>query len=195
MPNAITPSKPQRGRSRRKLNPDIVVAMADQGIPKSTIARSQGVSHTQIGRFLESIGHERQALVRFKAERADVLATLHGKALAVKEKIIESLLKDTVIDTLEPGQKANLLRAVNESGGTDYDKERLERGLSTQNESVLLRVISSAQKELYQPAQLRKPEPVDSGSGPTTGSGSPLVENGDNGSETRNAVPDAEIVK
>lgn len=150
----------QRGRSRRKLNPQEVLAMADAGVPKLKIAKSQGVSHTQIDRFLESVGHERKALSRFKADRADVLATLHAKSLAVKEKIVNSLLKDSVIDSLEPGQKANILRAINESGGTDYDKERLERGLSTVNESVMLKVMGAAQKHLYAPVD--KPAPCES---------------------------------
>ena len=37
----------------------------------------------------------------------------------------------------------------NESGGTDYDKERLERGVSTHNVSLMSKLINKAHDELW----------------------------------------------
>lgn len=152
------PPKPKRSFSERK-----VQSLALKGVSDNDIARMQDVEQSTISRYLNTVMPDRGVtLDTFKQHRADILAHLHKDALAVKQRIIASLRLDPLLDALKPSEKANLLRAINESGGTDYDKERLERGLSTVNESVMLKVMGEAQKAIYSDIPAHKvAQPID----------------------------------
>lgn len=132
-----------------KLDGDRVLAQAKAGISRRDIARDQGVGSSTIQRFLNKIQPENQAVEQFKAHRADILARLQGKSLALQERIIESLEKDSVFDGLTANQKQGLLHALTVVGGTAFDKERLERGQSTANISTISRMIDGQVSTLY----------------------------------------------
>ena len=129
-------------RNARKMDRAKVVALAKQGMSTLDIARHQNVSPSTVWRFLQQTKPERQALELFKAHRADVLAGLQAKSLDTQERILDTL-DDHVINALTPSQKSGLLLALNAVSGTSYDKERLERGESTENISTVSRMLES----------------------------------------------------
>lgn len=152
-PRRAAPSKRKAGRPLGSVtfNEQRVQSLALKGVSDNDIAKTQNVNQASISRYLQRVLPDRGDLEAFKSHRADVLASLHQKALSVKQRILASFDEDTVIAALTPNERVNLLHGANSSGGTDYDKERLERGLSTVNESVMLRVMGEAQKQIYAP--------------------------------------------
>jgi predicted transcriptional regulator YheO len=108
------------------------------------IALALGVSPSTVYRFLEKHSPEQRTLQTFIEHRADIFADFGRKALDLQKKIIDSLSQDGVLDALTPSQKAGIMQSLNIAHGTIYDKERLERGKSTENHSVLHRVMGKA---------------------------------------------------
>ena len=91
----------------------------NHGLSYEHIGKIQGTSKTGIYRALAKLMPSQETEI-FKQNRADILANIQLKALsAVTEpKLKKASAKDLVI-----------------SAGILYDKERLERGLSTENVS------------------------------------------------------------
>lgn len=134
-------------RSPRKLDRKKAVELAEQGLSTADIAQHQKVAPSTIYRFLRQSMPEREALEHFKAGRANVFASLSLKSLELQEKIVETF-DDRIISALTPSQKSGLLMTLNVQAGTLFDKERLERGKSTNNISILGKLIMDAESGL-----------------------------------------------
>jgi len=134
-------------RTARKLDRDKALELAKQGMSTADIAQHQGVAPSTVFRFLQQTQPERQALEVFKKKRGDVFARLAAKSLNVQEAIVDSL-DESVVSALKPHEKGSLLHALNIQAGTLFDKERLERGQSTNNLAVLGNLILKAESEL-----------------------------------------------
>ena len=137
-------------RTPRKLDRAKVVELAEQGLKTIDIAKHQGVAPSTVFRFLQQTEPGRHALETFKKDRADAFARLSMKSLDVQDKILETF-DDRLIATLQPHQKGSLLHALTIQFGVLYDKERLERGQSTGNISVLGKFILEAEAKLGSP--------------------------------------------
>ena len=90
------------------------------------MAKSANVSRAAITQTLKRYGIERNMLESFKQNRADIMA-------GIQETVAASLTEDDI-------KKASV-RDKTILFGTLYDKERLERGQSTSNQSIMLRAI------------------------------------------------------
>ena len=134
-------------RTARKINRAKVMDLADQGMSTADIAQHQGVAPSTVFRFLQRTKPEREALEVFKKERGDVFANLAAKSLALQERIVDTF-DESVVKTLKPHEKGSLLHALNIQAGTLYDKERLERNLSTANVGILGKLIMAAEEKL-----------------------------------------------
>jgi predicted transcriptional regulator len=147
---------PRTARRYRQRNPAFNAAkvqqLADQGLTCPDIAKLQGCNQSTIWRFLDQSKPQSQALTRFKTSRAEVLATLQAHSLQLQAKVLESF-EDHDIQALGPGHKTGLLMALNAQHGTLYDKERLERNLSTSNQSVMSTMLDQTVKSLYAPVK------------------------------------------
>ena len=143
--------RPYTRRIKHTFDEKKVQALALQGMNSADIGKVVGKDQSTIWRYLDAFTPKNQALTRFKTHRADVLATLQAHSLQVQAKIVETL-DDGVIATLKPGEKTGLLMALNAQHGTLFDKERLERGQSTQNQSIVTTLLNRTIKELYAPA-------------------------------------------
>ena len=137
-------------RSARKLDRKQALALAARGLSSGEIAKMQGVARTTVWRFLDRLRPEKQAVSDFKANRADVFARLQARELDLKERILDNLGEDAVFDALSAHQKTSLYHTLTISSGTSYDKERLERGESTQNIGLLTRLLDEAHETLHQ---------------------------------------------
>jgi predicted transcriptional regulator len=140
----VPTDKPKRkytlknGRPPKKLDRDKVKQLMASGLSESDIAKHQGVAPSSIHKYIHTLSDTE--IQDFKAKRADVLALSQLKAIAVKNRVLNH-----VIDMPEETFKATSDQAkigygnlANVSAGTDYDKERIERGESTQNISILV---------------------------------------------------------
>lgn len=151
-PSPGIPAKPRRRSAHnRKLNEKKVRELAALGVCPKDIAVHQKVDHSAVWQFLDRLKIERKSIDRYKENRADVFAGLQGKALAVQEKALDYLLQDGVFASLEDKAKVSLINSVNNAFGTAYDKERLERGESTQNISTISRMIDNRVQEIHKP--------------------------------------------
>jgi hypothetical protein len=146
--------KPERKpRNATKLNRAMALEQAKRGMSNVEIAQLQNVNHSTVFRFMQRMKPERQALEHFKTHRADVLARLQAKSLDAQERILDSL-NDGVIQALTASQKSSFLMSLNAQHGTSFDKERLERGQSTSNQSIISRMLDNTVKDLYRPKPL-----------------------------------------
>jgi transposase len=148
-----TPERTQR--KARKLNRAKVLELSEQGLSTTDIAKHQGVAPSTVFRFLQQTEPERLAIEAFKKDRGDVFARLSAKNLDLQEKIVDTF-DDGVVSALTPSQKSGLLMTLNAQHGTLYDKERLERNLSTANVGVLGKLIIQSEDELGRPDESRK---------------------------------------
>jgi len=143
------PANPRTQRSSRKIDPAKVRELVSTGLAPADIAKHQGVHPTTITRFLQKIQPEMQALGQFKEHRADVLAVLHSKNVGIQERILDAM-DEGFISALKGEQKSRVLRDLTVAAGIGYDKERLERGQTTQNLGVLTKHIEAVDKTLFQ---------------------------------------------
>lgn len=100
-----------------------VVALAAAGNNRTQIAKKVNVSKQAVSALLKRYQIDDKVLESFKVHRADIMAGLQETALAS--------LSDSDIRCASVKDRTMLFAIL-------YDKERLERGLSTQNSSVLL---------------------------------------------------------
>lgn len=151
-----TTSGQRTQRKPRKLDRAKVMELAEQGLKTVDIAKHQGVAPSTIFRFLQQTEPDRLALEAFKKDRGDVFARLSMKSLGLQDKILGTF-DDALVAALKPHEKGSLLHALNIQAGTLYDKERLERGQSTQNLSILGKFLMQAEEKLGTP----KGQPTD----------------------------------
>lgn len=145
--HAKTPGTQRTQRTSRRLNRKTALDLNQRGFTNPEIARQQGVATSTVWRFLQQTKPEKQALEQFKTNRADVLARLQAMSLDAQERIIKTL-DDGVVGALTASQKSGLLMSLNAQAGTSFDKERLQRGQSTQNISWASRLIDETVKNL-----------------------------------------------
>ncbi len=123
--------------------------MAARGISPAEIGKIIGRHRTSVWRFLNTLEQEKVHVERYKQNRADVFAHLQGKAISLQHKIIEHVSNDRVLAALDDRAKVGLVNSLNNVYGTAYDKERLERGESTHNVSVLSQLLKRRVGSLY----------------------------------------------
>ena len=128
------------------------MAMAEAGLSTYQIAKVVDCNQSTIHRFLNKIAPEIKAVQRLKDNRADVLATLQAKNLIVQDKLLDKLDDDGLLAALTPQQLTGVVFALNSQHGTLFDKERLERGQSSANISLVSRMIDGQIGTLYKPA-------------------------------------------
>lgn len=164
------PSRSKRSKLNNQRNK--ILTQLQQGKTQREIARSLGVHNSAISRWLDTLDQEKQELSRYRSSRADALSQIQSKALTLQAKVLDSLLEDGLLASATPAQKSGLMQSLNIVIGTSYDKERLETGQSTQNTSIVSRMIDSAVSEMYKPLK-------DKGTGhtaPQSGAGSQVGE-------------------
>lgn len=136
-------------RSARRLDRKKAIELQQQGLGNTDIAKHQGVAVSTVYRFLSRLDTEKQHIERFKANRADYFADLQVKALHIQHLLVDELAKDGVVSALDGKAKCMLADSMNRVVGTSFDKERLERGESTQNISTLSRLIRGRVGDLH----------------------------------------------
>ncbi len=139
-------------RIARKLDREKVQDLAARGLSTADIAKQQGVATTSVWRFLRQLKPQQQQLDQFLNRRADCLAQIQGIALDVQERVLErmreNLEDDGKASALSPTSIAKFLQAAVVAGGVSFDKERLVRGESSHN-LTLLALVAASDATLY----------------------------------------------
>jgi hypothetical protein len=123
----ISPSDVPASHNKSKYSPkgipiSLILDYANKQLSSTEIATLVGCDHTNVIRRLQRVQAHVKALPSFKEKRADVFALIQSKAL------------DSITDDKLKKASARDLTLIS---GILYDKERLERGQSTDNISVL----------------------------------------------------------
>ena len=152
-----------RKSAPRKLDPGTVERLAAAGLGPVDIAKHQGVDRVTVWRYLHDHKLETKHIETFKAYRADLLAGLQSDSLSLQKRILATF-DDGILSVLKPGEKTGLLMALNATSGTTFDKERLERGQSTQNVSLISKMMGSALDSAHKVPEPTPNEPLKLGS-------------------------------
>jgi len=106
-----------------------VLKLLELGATRAQVAKSVNVSRPAISQMLKRYAIDDNLIDSFKKNRADILAGLQETVLAslTEEDIKKASVRDRII-----------------AAGTLYDKERLERGQSTSNQSVFFHIVAEA---------------------------------------------------
>lgn len=83
---------------------------------------------------------------QFKLARADVFAQEQLENLVIQKKIRDHHFTDEQIKEMTSSQAKEVYRALGTDSAIKYDKERLERGESTENVSVIVQAIREAKQ-------------------------------------------------
>lgn len=153
MSEAVAARPAKRRPHNRQLNPTKVLELAEKQVSTYDIAKHQGVNQSNVWRFLERHQIETQHTHTYKANRADLFARVSGMSVGVIEQVVLKIQEDIdngVLDALTPVQKSAIARDLNIVAGTIYDKERLERGQSTQNISLIGKMMGSALDQSFE---------------------------------------------
>jgi len=126
----VTKTTPRRG-SKAPTIIDIATKHPDLG--PTEIAKMADCSHVNVITTLQRYGINQNAVEGYKNHRAEILA-------GMQEKILNTITEQDI-----KGVPLNL-RVL--SYGILYDKERLERGQSTDNQSVIVTHIRDLQSRL-----------------------------------------------
>lgn len=126
----VTTVKGKGPRKGSKAPTIIEVATSNPGLSSSEIGKIVGCSHVNVVNTLHRYGIDIQATDDYKSKRADVFAGL-------QQRILSSITDDAI-------KKTPAIQLVT-AASILYDKERLERGESTQNISVLVGAIKDLQ--------------------------------------------------
>lgn len=110
-------------------SPKVVLNQLALGATRAQVAKSANVSRAAITQMLKRYGIDSKLIDSFKENRADIFA-------GIQETVAASLTEDDI--------KKATLRDRTILLGTLYDKERLERGQSTNNTSVFFHVVGEA---------------------------------------------------
>lgn len=153
-PPASPPATPRKRRTKLtkiEQHQAQILKGLEAGKSQRQVAAELGISHSSISTWLDTVEQSRRELSRFRSSRADVLASLQARSISFQHQLIADLEEDRLRNALTPSQKAGLLHTLTVVSGTAYDKERIETGQSTQNISVVSRMIDSAVQDIYKP--------------------------------------------
>lgn len=119
-----------------KINKKKVEELCLQGMSNADIAIHQGVNHSTIWRFVQSLDKEKQELKKYDEMKADALTKNHGLSVERTEYMLSSM-SDQSIDAMSESEKKEWFKAMKIGQGIDNQNIRLEKGKSTVNNMVV----------------------------------------------------------
>jgi predicted transcriptional regulator len=132
--------------TKRKINRTKVKQLVALGVSESDIARNQGVYQSSVAKYIHTLSPSE--IEDYKARRADILAMSQVKALAVKNRVLNHVIDmpEDTFKALSESAKIGFGNLANVSGGTDYDKERTERGLDVTKVAIISTTLNDLRK-------------------------------------------------
>lgn len=128
----------------------VVKSLVDSGMPYRKVNKVTGVSLGLISRIVKEFEANKGLIEWFQKNKLELLQKAQAENLALQQAIRDTLT-DEEIRKLTPDQKARWFAALGVDHGIKFDKERLQSDLSTDNVSIVVKMIK----------QLKASEPDD----------------------------------
>ena len=137
---------------KKSINPmvlrnEMIVAAVQSGHKKNDIAEKFGITRQSVWKIMKNVEKESPMIEKYRANRADVLAWNQIKRMEKQTDIIESI-KPGELENADLRVKMMALNALGLDKAREYEQERLERGQSTENVSVIVQAIREAKKRI-----------------------------------------------
>ncbi len=98
-----------------------------------------------VGEVIETLGKFRHMVEDYKINRADLLAGTGAKILNITERILQSLEGES-FDKINVPDRIKVLKDMVNAITVLFEKERLERGQSTENVAVIVQAIKDLKR-------------------------------------------------
>jgi hypothetical protein len=134
----------------RRLDRAAALRAVDKGATAMAIAAEQGVSPSTVTRFLHQIREQHQALVEFRARRADVLADLQLRSALALERLLDSLSQVEIRSGIEWSRVVVALRHILDSAARQETQGGRDPALA--EESALRGIVIESVKRIYVPS-------------------------------------------
>ena len=128
----------------------VVKSLVDSGMPYRKVNEVTGVSLGLIGKIVRQFEADKGLVEWYQRNKVELLRKAQVENLALQQAIRDTLTEEE-IRKLTPDQKARWFAALGVDHGIKFDKERIQSDLSTDNVSVVVKMIK----------QLKASEPDD----------------------------------
>jgi len=118
----------------------VVKSLVDAGNTYRKTAEIMGVSLGAIHKIIKEFESDRELVEFYRDNKADILLKAQMKNIALQQAIINSLSDDDITG-MTAREKARWFQVLGTDYGIKFDKERLERGESTENLSVFHELV------------------------------------------------------
>lgn len=118
----------------------VVKSLVDAGTNYRKINEITGVSLGHITKIVKEFESSQELIDWYQKNKLNVLMKAQLENLALQEAIRNSITEDD-LKKWTPDQKARWYQVLGTDHGIKFDKERLERGQSTENVSVIIEAI------------------------------------------------------
>ena len=135
----------------------VVKSLVDAGTNYRKINEITGVSLGHITKIVKEFESSQELIDWYQKNKLNVLMKAQLENLALQEAIRNSITEDD-LKKWTPDQKARWYQVLGTDHGIKFDKERLERGQSTENVSVIIEAIMDLKKKRQQTESLKEPE-------------------------------------
>ena len=125
----------------------VIKSMVDSGMSYREIQKViPDVSTGAISKIAKKFESNKELVEFYRKNRADILADLQRLKVEKQHLILKSLT-EAEIKSMKSMEKFKAVVALDTGMGIDFDKERLERGQSTENVHVIYEAIVALQKK------------------------------------------------
>jgi transposase len=135
----------------------VVKSLVDAGTNYRKINEITGVSLGHITKIVKEFESSQDLINWYQKNKLNILMKAQLENLALQEAIRNSITK-VDLKKWTPDQKARWYQVLGTDHGIKFDKERLERGQSTENVSVIIEMIKDLKKKRQQGERLNEPE-------------------------------------
>ena len=118
----------------------VVKSLVDAGTNYRKINEITGVSLGHITKIVKEFESSQELIDWYQKNKLNVLMKAQLENLALQEAIRNSITEDD-LKKWTPDQQARWYQVLGTDHGIKFDKERLERGQSTENVSVIIEAI------------------------------------------------------
>ena len=133
----------------------VVKSLVDAGTSYRKINEITGVSLGLITRIVKEFESNQELIDSYKKNKINILMKAQLENLALQKAIRDSITEED-LKKWTPDQKARWYQVLGTDHGIKFDKERLERGQSTENVSVIIEAIKDLKKRKME--KLRRQE-------------------------------------
>lgn len=135
----------------------VIKSLVDAGQSYRQVQKIIPISLGYITRIIKEFESDRELIEWYRKNRADILLKAQIDSMALQEAIRQSITEDD-INSWTPDQKARWHHALTVDHGVKFDKERVEKGESTENVAVIHEFIIKMKKEDRKKQQQEKEE-------------------------------------